>query len=124
MPVLFGIPVLYEEATRIFGVRGIDEKGLSNHLKQFGIGLFYNDKAQYIFGYKIEGIGGGAGYDGKFLSYYQFAAKIFELAHRFSLAMKHLNADMSEVALYPTESDCYTVNYPEPFIIEGYATQK
>lgn len=121
MTVYFGIPVLFEEAARIFGVPRIDEKGLSDHLKPFGIGYFYSDKGQIIVGYEIEGIDRCAGEDGKsFLPYYKVAAKFHELAHRFSVAMKLSNADMREVAVYPMECECYTVNYPEPFIIEVY----
>jgi len=125
MPLVFGIPVEMNEAMRIFGLP-YDPKIyhenyniLSAHLKQYDVNLFCTDKGQYIFGYLIDGLDMWAGKLHKnFVQYHLLIAKFQELAVKFRVAMKMLNADLREVKLYPMECKCYTVNYPEPVIIE------
>lgn len=129
MTVYFGFPVSYQEAFRILK-QSLEPKDfysgsdILNKLNEYfskknvEIRLFTTDKYQFIIGYEIPEIGDVWH---KFVNVYEFINLLGQLREKFSIEMKLLDADISEIRIEYMEGDneepSNLIKNPIPYVI-------
>ena len=132
MTVYFGFPVSYQEAFRILK-QSLEPKDIHHacdilnilnkylYEKNVEIRLFTTDKYQFIIGYEIPEIGD---IWHKFVYVYEFINLLGQLREKFSIEMKLLDADISEIRIEYMEGDndqpSNIIKNPIPYIISYY----
>ena len=132
MSLFFGIPVRIEEAIRILRLdleeitKEVKQQkyygdytfvDVSNHhLKKIStIQIFYLDKGQCVFGFKIDE---PSDVWNKFINVDQFVIKLLNLKMLFQIEIEKLNGDLSEVTLERMEGEPEIIKNPIPYILE------
>ena len=129
MTVYFGFPISYQEAFRIFK-QSLEPKDfysgfdiinkLNKYLseKNVEIRLFTTDKYQFIIGYEITEV---SDVWNKFVNIYEFINLLGQLREKFSIEMKLLDADISEIRIEymegANEESCNLIKNPIPYVI-------
>lgn len=133
MPLYFGIPILAKEAIRILGldlekiIKEVTQKEyyddytftlyVNNYLRQklSKIEIFYLDKCQCVFGFKIEET---SDVWTKFINVDELITKLLNLKILFQNEIEKLNANLSEVTLEYMEGIPKIVKNPIPYVLE------
>jgi len=131
MSLFFGIPVRVEEAIRILRLdleeitKEVKQQKYygdytfadvaNHHLKNTMIKIYYLDKGQCVFGFKIDE---PSDVWNKFINVDQFVIKLLNLKMLFQKEIEKLNGDLSEVTLEHMEGEPEIIKNPIPYILE------
>jgi len=138
MPLYFGLPVICEEAFRLFGLNFEEAKceimdkykltknmymdshfvdGLNRFFEaeEMVMRVFYTDKGQCVIGYEMKEVNV---FQRKYIDVSKFMTILTTLKSLFSKETDKWRANFAVVTLEIMEDEPETVREPEPYIIE------
>jgi hypothetical protein len=138
MPLYFGLPVICEEAFRLFGLNFeeakceiMDKYKLTKNMymdchfvdrlnrffeaEEMVMRVFYTDKGQCVIGYEMKEV---SVFQRKYIDVSKFMTILTTLKSLFSKETDKWRANFAVVTLEIMEDEPETVREPEPYIIE------